>query len=107
MLGCCCRNCHLQMLDTEFTRGWFGFGFWFKSESCRNLNLTSRAWVELFMTRALSHGHEVLQVSTPGEGLRRKFYLTQNLNQTLCELCVTHSGCCFASQILDLQAACN
>ena len=58
---------------TEFTRGWFGF--WFKSESCRNLNLTLRARVELFRTHALSHDHEVLQVPIPGEGLRRRFYL--------------------------------
>ena len=30
----------------------------------------------------MSHDHEVLQVPTPGEGLRRRFYLNQNLNET-------------------------
>ena len=73
--------------NTEFTRGWFGF--WFKSESCRNLNLTSRAWVEVIRTHAFSPDHEVLQVPTPGEGLRRRFYSNQNLNQTPCEFSVT------------------
>ena len=59
-LGTCpCRSSH-----TEVTKGWFRF--WFNSEFCRNLNLTSRAWVEIVRTRALSHDHELLQVSTAG-----------------------------------------
>ena len=81
-------NMHGETLH-RITRGWFGYGFWFKSESCRNLNLTSRAWVKLSGTHALSHDLEVLQVSTPGEGLRRRFYLNQNPNQPPCEFCVT------------------
>ena len=67
-----------------FTRGWCGF--WFKSESCRSLNLKSRAWVELFRTCAVSHDNEVLQVWTKRRGFRRRSYPSQNLNQTPCEV---------------------
>ena len=93
-----------QLTNTEFTRGWFGF--WFKSESCRRHNLTSRAWVELSGTRASSHDLEVLQVSTPGEGLRRRFNLNQAPNQPPCEFCerLTKS-CCAQLQVGSMAVA--
>ena len=41
----------------------------------------------------MSHDGEVLQVSTPGEGVRRRFYLDRELYQNPCKISVNELSC--------------